>query len=352
MIPTDLAARLRLLSETIVNPVSAVRGVSAELPELPLGHRFTARIEGVLPDGTFRAIVAERSLTLSLPQSARPGDTLELIVTARTPHLIVAESAKETAARQPQPATLSHTGRLIGTLLANEEQVPQPATLTRSAPLLAEPPLQASRLVPVLQQVVVESGLFYESHQAQWVAGRYPAEALAREPQARLVRTQRAPDATSASKSAPAEDAPEIPSPRGAEPAAVRSAAATTPSLPAELQSLVQQQLDAAATQHIIWRGEVWPGQNLQWEIAADEQRHETPEGETAEQWTTSLALTLPRLGEVNVVLRMTPGKVSLGMTASESATALQQGLAELAASFAAAGLPPLAASVESHEPA
>ncbi len=351
MMPTDLAARLRLLSEATVNPVSAVRGISAELPELPLGQRFTARIESALPDSTFRAVVAERSLTLSLPQSAKPGDTLELIVTARTPHLIVAESAKETAARQPPPATLSHAGRIISTLLANEEQVPQPAMLSRSTPLLAEPPLQAGRLVSALQQVVVESGLFYESHQAQWVAGRYPAEALAREPQARLLRPLHAPDAASASKSAPTEDTAETSSPRSAEPAAGRSTTATTPSLPAELQLLVQQQLDVAATQHIIWRGEVWPGQTLQWEIAADEQRQDAPEEETAKQWTTSLALTLPRLGEVNVVLRITPAKVSLGMTASESAAALKQGLTELAAAFAAAGLPPLAASVQSHEP-
>ena len=122
--------------------------------------------------------------------------------------------------------------------------------------------------------------------------------------------------------------------------------------MPAELQFLVQQQLDAAATQHIVWRGEIWPGQSLHWEIEADEQRDDDPGQSPAEQWTTSLGLTLPGLGEVNVVLRLTSAKVSLAMTASTGATALQQGLAELASSFAAAGLPPLAAVVESHEPA
>lgn len=358
MIPTDLAARLRLLTESIVNPVSPVHEVSADLPELPVGQRFVARVESAQPDGTFRALVAGRSLSLALPQPARPGDTLELVVTARTPRLIIAESADGSAVRQssadpsvPAPA-LSRAGQIISNLLQDEGHAPQPAVISRAAPLLSEPPLQAARLAPVLQQVIAESGLFYESHQAQWIAARYPAEALAREPQSRLVRTQRAQDAAAKSPSAPAEEVTELHSLRGVEPAPARSPAATSPGLSIELQSLVQQQLDAAATQHIIWRGEVWPGQVMQWEIAADEQGHDAPGEEAAEQWTTSLALTLPSLGEVNVLLRMTPKKVSLGMTASEGAATLKQGLGELAAAFAAAGLPPLTASVAQHESA
>ncbi len=368
MIPSDLAARLRILSESIVNPVTPVRGITADPPELPVGQRFVARVENAQPDGTFRALVAGRSLTLALPQPAQPGDTLDLVVTARTPSLIIAAraghapaaSATASASTSPDNApptspapALSRAGRIISTLLASgENRTPQPATITRATPLLPEPMLQAARLAPALQQVVAESGLFYESHQAQWVAGRYPAEALMREPQARLARTLRA--ANVATVPVPAQEDQAADSIRGSESAAGRSVAATLSAhaLPAELQALVHQQLDTAATQHIIWRGEVWPGQALHWEIAADEQERETTGEETAEQWTTSLGLTLPRLGEVNVVLRMTPSKVSLHMTASTGATALQQGLAELASSFAAAGLPPLNAIVDSHEPA
>ncbi len=350
MMPIDLAARLRLLTESLVNPVSPVHEIPADLPELPVGQRFTARVENALPDGTFRALVAGRNLTLALPQSAMPGDTLELVVTARTQRLIVAEGAEDTAARQPPPTTLSRTGQIISTLLSGEERAPLPATITRTTPLLPEPPLQAARLAPALQQAIVESGLFYEAHQAQWVAGRYPAEALAREPQARHVRQRRTPDVVPAQQST--GETPSIDSPRGAEPAAGRAATAT-PGLPAELQPLVQQQLDAAATQHIVWRGEVWPGQTLHWEIEADEQRRDAPEEVPAEQWTTTVRLILPRLGEVNVVLRLTPAKVSLAMTAmADSAAALRQGFADLTAAFAAAGLPPLDGGVESHEPA
>lgn len=41
-------------------------------------------------------------------------------------------------------------------------------------------------LAAALEQTVNESGLFYESHLAQWLSGGYPADALANEPQTRL----------------------------------------------------------------------------------------------------------------------------------------------------------------------
>ncbi|MBZ0127185.1 MAG: flagellar hook-length control protein FliK [Rhodocyclaceae bacterium] len=350
MIPTDLAARLRILTESLVNPVSPVHEISADLPELPVGQRFAARIESALPDGTFRALVAGRSLTLALPQSAKPGDTLELVVTARTPRLILAEGADAAFAEHTASPTLSRAGQLISTLLAGEERAPQPATIARAAPLLPEPPLQAARLVPALQQAIVESGLFYEAHQAQWIAGHYPAAALAREPQSRHAV---APRASNAATPPAAEAATAVETLPDAAAASGRASAPGAPVLPAELQLLVQQQLDAAATQHIIWRGDIWPGQGLKWEIAAEErQRDETGEA-PAEQWATKLGLTLPRLGEVNVALTLTQGKVSLAITATaDSADTLRQGLGDLADAFAAAGLPPLAAGVDAHEAA
>jgi hypothetical protein len=349
MIPADLAARLRLLTESAVNPVSPVRGIPADLPELPLGQRFTARIESALPDGTFRALVAGRSLTLALPQPARPGDTLDLVVTARTPRLILAEGADEAAAGRA-PATLSRAGQLLGSLLAGGESAPRPALVGGAAPLLPAPPAQADALAPALRQAIVESGLFYESHQAQWIAGRYAPEALAREPQARHAARPPAgvPAAPPATEEAHAsEQPPHAPATAG------RGAAAGMPPMAAELQALVLQQLDAAATQHLVWHGELWPGQGLHWEIAAEEGKREAPDEAPAAQWTTRLRLTLPRLGEVDATLTLAQEKVSLAMTANaDGADTLRRGLGELAAAFAAAGLPPLAADVVTHESA
>lgn len=348
MIPADLAARLRLLTESAVNPVAPVRGIPADLPELPLGQRFTARIESALPDGTFRALVAGRSLTLALPQPARPGDTLDLVVTARTPRLILAEGADEAAAARA-PATLSRAGQFLGSLLAGETSAPRPALVGGAAPLLPAPQAQAALLAPALRQAIVESGLFYESHQAQWIAGRYSVQALAREPQARHATR---PPASVAAAPPPTEEARASEQPN-APAAAGRGIAAGMPPMPTELQALVLQQLDAAATQHLVWRGELWPGQGLHWEIAAEERQSEVPDETPAAQWTTRLRLTLPRLGEVDAALTLAQEKVSLAMTANaDGADALRRGLGELAAAFAAAGLPPLTAGVNTHESA
>ena len=412
MIPSDLAARLRLLSESLVNPVAPVRGIPDELPELPIGQRFTARIESAQPDGTFRAIVAGRSLNLALPQPARAGDSLDLVVTGRTPRLVAAQPAGAAAATTPalavgqrflarieaalpdgtyraqvagsaltlalpdaaQPgesielvvtalaprlvsaqradmaaagrAVLSPTGQLLGALLANAGQPPQAPTLAAATPLLPQAPAETAPLAQALKQSLAESGLFYEAHLAQWLAGRHPLEALRREPQARLAH------AAPAGAGAP-------PAPPATEPAAAaaadlaRGSGAATGSLAAELQTLVQQQLDAAATQQIAWRGELWPGQALQWDIAAEERPGGQPGDEAAPEWRTTLRLALPHLGAVAAELRLSGEKVGLAMTADAARVGgLRQGLDELAAAFAAAGLPPLAARVEAHEPA
>lgn len=457
MIPNDLALRLRLLTESTVNPVAPVHEVTGELPELPVGQRFLARIEQALPDGTFRAMVAERNLTLALPESAKPGDTLELVVTARSPRLVTAQRAEALPAGEAPPATLSRAGQMIGTLFAGAEQPPQAATLSRATPLLPQPSALAAELAPALKQAIAASGLFYESHQAQWIAGRYPLGALRQEPQARQGRPspeqsrahpQAAPGSAAAGAAA------------GADTAAVRRSAAATGGPPAELvparlQPLVQQQLNAAATRHVVWRGEIWPGQFLHWEIYESRQaqptadrdalRQEPPErqrpaapgqdnppakaapgivaadeaagaeahavrrdaaatgGQPAEpvpaqsqppvqppqdaaatqqivwrgeigpgqflqweiepdaqqrdagadvageQWATRLKLALPNLGEIDAVLVLTPEKVSLRMTATTASTpALRQGFGELATALASAGLPALTAKVES----
>ncbi|HMM55194.1 MAG TPA: flagellar hook-length control protein FliK [Candidatus Desulfobacillus sp.] len=370
MIPSDLAARLRLLTESIVNPVAATHEIAGELPELAgldVGQRFIARIESALPDGSFRALVAGRSLNLSLPQAAEPGETLELVVTARTPRLVVAASAAQEAARQAAPS-LSQAARLIGALLAGVSEPAQPAALSRAAPLLPSPSPQAMLLAPALRQAIGESGLFYEAHQAQWLAGRYPEAALAREPQARFAReAQAAPDHSpragveakpmampqamerAAGEAVLRADAGEAASKAEAA-APARPAAAAE--MPAQLQSLVQQQLNAAATSHIVWRGELWPGQALDWEIAADADARGATEDEAATAWTTRLRLNLPNLGRLDLALGLAGNGASLVISAdADRLTSLQDGLAELAAAFSAAGLPPLTARMEAHEP-
>jgi hypothetical protein len=106
------------------------------------------------------------------------------------------------------------------------------------------------------------------------------------------------------------------------------------PGLPATLTPLVQQQLDALATQVLSWQGQIWPGQTLEWDIEDSPQSRPGEEGADSRRWTTRLRLTLPRLGAIDATLRLdAQGRVELKLSAGDGATtALLTGSGDLLA--------------------
>lgn len=188
MIPGDLATRLRALVESSVQPLTAVHEIGADLSAFEQGQRFTAQLLSPLPDGTFRALVAGKTMTLALPDSAKSGDVLELIVTEQRGSTVFAraDAAASSAAEQTPRPVLSQTGQLISQLLTGRFGTVEPTPLSSGAPLLPNPPANAQELTPVLQQAVSKSGVFYEAHLRDWVQGKLPLEAIRQEPQAML----------------------------------------------------------------------------------------------------------------------------------------------------------------------
>lgn len=401
MIPSDLAARLRTLTEASffeteppVPGLQRAREIQARLPELVPGQRFLATLQRTLPDGSFRAVVAGQQMTLALDGSAKAGDTLELEVTQLTPRTVFARvvggEAATTAGASAQPA-LSQTGRLISFLLTGQP-VPSPASLAGNRPLLDAPPTAGSQLVPVLRQALGQSGLFYESHQVQWVLGKLETAALLREPQGQAGGANTAgggagasaggaaaaaaggaaasgPGATAAAAAGPATatagqaagTTAETAS-RATEAAASRSAADTEANrsasttaraaldetaaprpgaIPERLMPVVHQQLDALATQQYVWQGQAWPGQNFEWWIEDPQHEGEHAGDEPENAWNTTLRLTLPRLGGVEARLHLTPAGVALRLVADDRATlqTLDGGAAALASALEAANL-------------
>jgi len=248
---------------------------------------------------------------------------------------------------------------MIGNLLASEGQAPEPAMLNGGNPVLATTPAQAgttlaAQLAPRLEQAVHESGLFYEAHQAQWLTGRVSTESLRAEPQNRLSETA----TTSTTGGAKVESAAATTTATTSS-AAVRSAAdssapatsgtANSPAVAEALRPLVQQQLDAASTQRLMWHGEVWPNQAMDWEIRRDS-RQVAATPETSDAWNTRLGLTMPQLGRVDARLSLEGNRLRLVLQAGSEATAapLKARLPELESALAAAGLRLDAAQVRS----
>jgi flagellar hook-length control protein FliK len=118
--------------------------------------------------------------------------------------------------------------------------------------------------------------------------------------------------------------------------------------VPEELRPLVQQQLDAAATQRLAWHGEVWPGQSLDWRIEPDDGRSDAAPGDTERGWITSLRLVTPRLGEIDARITLTPqgARIAIVTPVGASAADLLEAAPSLEQSMAAAGVPLLGLQV------
>lgn len=381
MIPTPIGVQVRSQTDAPLNPLRPVAEIPPDLPDFQLGQVFRARIQEVLPENTYKALVAGRLLTLALPESVKAGDALELVVVGRMPGAIaakivtqLAESDRGGIAEPFQHSTLSRLGQLLASLLPREGEAVAPAALTRGQPLLSPAALKSENLaqgLPArLARSISTSGLFYESHQVQWALGQRSLTSLLAEPQGQYAQPGTravlgAAQATelSAENSALAirrEAAKNGTSPfvllqklfggetAGSNPSAEKTGSLTSAlansgmagaAIPDDLRPLVQQQLEAAATQRLTWHGEVWPKQMMEWEIERDTPQTRASADDPA-AWRTTLRLTLPRLGELDVGVQLSGQNVHLALRMSDvAAPDLRQAIPFLQQTLATAGL-------------
>lgn len=376
MIPADLAARMRMLAEAsffdsqppIQGPAKA-REIQARLPQLLPGQTFTANIQRALPDGTFQAAVAGRTYTLALNHAAKAGDSLELVVTRNTPKAVFAQLLEPGTNAQTVRPQLSQTGQLISFLLTGQP-TPKPATMAEGKPLVSTPPLPGVPALPLasaLRSALGQSGLFYESHQQQWLTGKLDLSTLSREPQTAANPRAAAPTHTpTATSPAPTSASPASPAPGAAAVSAQSAGARVSPAqpvmpqtdeavsasretspvralvIPERILPIVHQQLEGLATQQYALIGQAWPGQNFELVV------HEQAEDESGNQgsdesadWQTSVRLTMPLLGEVSAQLSLNPAGVTIRLSAADDATRerLDAGKTRLADALEAAGL-------------
>ena len=285
-----------------------------------IAQKFLVDVKAQLPNGNFNVLINGQELQLHLPQSTRPGNRMELVLIGREPHLKPGEALPAGAS-----AELSKTGRFLGALTQDAARA-LAAPLTNAAALLSTPPINPQQLPGLLQQAMSYSGLFYESHLAQWIAGKRPLEQLLQEPQSKL-----SIPASPASNSATAAGMP---------------LSADTP-VHTQSLTLVQQQLNLLETGQLTWRGEIWPGQAMEWDIT----EHPSAENETAQlpRWQTRLRLTLPRLGEIVATIGLDARgvQVALGATDAETLALMQGDRQPLAEAMEAAGLSVLGVEVQ-----
>lgn len=336
---------------------------------LTVGERVQATVTGQLPNGRFAVLIKDQLLDLNLPRNTQPGEQLELVVAAKEPRLafLLSQSQNPRPEQQQAPGVaLSQAGKQLGEILNGAGS--KVATLQQQAPLFEEMP-EPAQLAQQLATRLTESGLFYESHQAEWASGDRTLQSLLREPQAQLsedvnrsetkdVSRQALPEqARTVSQGAPRTVSPELARANSEtqqvsvradadRPRALVEASAQQAKVVASpeqgVRHLVQQQVQLLENHPLVWQGQAWPGQPLQWQLQLENEKDAVrPELEAQQVWQTRLDLDLPRLGAIGVSATLRAGQFSLRFEAGSTNTValLRSSLSQLADRFELAGL-------------
>jgi hypothetical protein len=240
------------------------------------------------------------------------------------------------------------------------------------------PSLPADVLAETLANVVDESGLFYESHLAQWATGQRPIESLADEPQADADgSTANLPFGPQTAAARPGAWTVELPDgqdfiedplnpmrtvPLPQTPQQATAMAASVKDMPAGVFTsnagpagsgagaaagmataaqhaqdtavqasiaagihpstipLVRQQLELLATDQFRWSGEAWPGAAFEWEIEPEDHGGQSQDGSGPDRaWRTRVSISLPMLGTVDADLVLTGTFLVVRVKASEN---------------------------------
>lgn len=346
-----------------------------------------------LNDGTYLVKVADTTARMPLPGSPQAGDTITLTLLSANPRptFILGESSAAideavadmlqnasatkqisqtataaevkpgTVPEQPPSsatASLSPTGRFVDNLLHAAQLGGTPTRIRGQVPLLSTPqlntPAATATLAQSLHKALEYSGLFYESHLAQWADGERSVEELMREPQARVGHLQ-----TSSVFIPPARGEQTLIDVLRALETAQQTAAeareSTSQSIPLnnETARLINQQLAALEHKHIEWQGELWPGQRFEWEVSEDTPQ-QTSNAEQEPSWSSTVRFEMPTLGNIAASIHLSNGRVQMHIrTSSESVAArLRANGNTLASALDVAGSPLDLLTVNIHESA
>lgn len=328
MLPANLISTLKALSLTDKPLITATpaKGSANPAGQFAIGQRVQGTVQAQVAPNTFNVRVADQLLQMQLPNFIRPGDTLVLQVASLQPRLTFSLAASSNPVSTPE--SLSAASRLLSSLSQ------QPLERSYVRPIQSAPLWTGERVLPdttqlanKLHDALSHSGLFYESHQAQWIAGTRATTQLMQEPQNLLAPTQPKPVQPQPSQPLPAQPqqaaiAKSMETASNATPnaAAGNEQRNTNAHIPDHLQTLVQQQMNALETHQVLWQGQVWQGQEMRWEVREESQQRNGPQQETG-QWTTRIDLDLPHLGNISARLDFSGNTLKLSFSVPDAQT-------------------------------
>ncbi|MEK7811216.1 MAG: hypothetical protein AAB278_05305, partial [Pseudomonadota bacterium] len=162
--------------------------------KLEVGQQVQGTVQSQVAPSIFQVKIAEHVVQMQLPAFIRSGDLITLQVASLQPRLTFSLAASTNPVSTSEQ--LSSTSRLLSSMSQQpiEQNYVRP---TQQTPLwvASQSAPDIKMLADRLHHALSHSGLFYESHQAQWIAGMRSTPQLLQEPQNQLTsKTEASPN--------------------------------------------------------------------------------------------------------------------------------------------------------------
>lgn len=354
-----------------------------QLSNIAIGQQLDAKVLSQLEDGTFLVRINDTSARMSLPVGTRVGDSIPMTLVDTEPRMTFLLGAEGNAETGAAKATLSSAGRLINNLLQSAEQDGVSTTLVGKAPLVGASTANTAQIAAALQNTLTSSGLFYESHLQDWINGNRSLTDLMHEPQNSgniNGKSQSAPNSAEATRllnfvrelsnnGRPIADLlRDVETQLGTDKDAQRllgvvrnwtdsgrsladlTQALKTPNgadsllrqdmISTDAARLINQQLNTLENQRVVWHGDLWPGQPMEWEVNRDARGQSAEEPQ--QSWQSVVRFELPTLGAVSATINLVGDRVYMQVraTTDEATSSLLAHGSELKEAMDRAGTP------------
>lgn len=371
MLPANVISALQVLSRSDKPLIGTGKDTSLAISKdaanpvgkLEPGQQLQGAVQAKISEGLFKVQIAGQAMQMRLPANIQVGDVIKLQVVTTQPRITFSMVASTNPLSTPD--RIGATAQILSNLAELPLERPLVQQLGNKAVWPATQQLpETKQLAGALREALGKSGLFYESHQAQWIRGERSINQLLEEPQNILTGKSILPTATdqrgnvTINSTAPNTAA----NPGGTQLASEKDLAMQSQSgstlhgkpaddgtlpIARELLPLVQQQLHTLEQHHLVWMGQVWPGQQMQWEIQGEPEQQARQQDER--QWSTEMELALPNLGDVRARLMFSNSGLRLTLHAADAKTVelFNHALPTLKNSLANADIPLIAGIVE-----
>ena len=290
--PADISALIPLTRVLPVLSVGAIgdaaQTLNSRANQFIVGQEYQAEVKAKNSDGEHLVTVDGKLLKMQLSPQIAVGQTLTLRYMQNEPAPTFYLLSNQ-ASNQDANTTISQTAQLLGNIIQQAEDSGS-ATRYVSPTIVTLNPNHPKQVAQDLKQAVQNSGLFYEAHLAEVVAGKRDIDSMRSE----LVNVSNL--ATSATQS----------------------------TLPA-------QQLNILENQRLTWHGEVWPGQTMDWDVYRKEadnkqqpdlqQANSQLADEQIKPIFSEMTLHLPELGTVSARIGIIDGRLQVNLLSENAQT-------------------------------